>query len=219
MEKIILGKSSNFLSFFLDVLYTNYPNDSYHIIRNIPDDITTLDVPYLIPNMLVNEYDSHTYTRYNHHKNYLLGVYSPKSKYQVYNFFLETFGINKDMYVNTIANNVILPNVYTIGYGCFINYSSLISAYTILHDFVTINRNVSIGHHCILHNFVTISPGTNIAGQCEIGERTFIGVGATILNNIKIGKNVIIGAGSLVTKDVPDNTVYYGSPAKYIRDN
>lgn len=218
MEKIILGKSSNFLSFFLDVLYTNDPTDSYHIIRNIPDDNTTLHVPYDIPNMIIKEYDYSDMT-YHKNKNYVLGVYSPTSKYQVYNFFLETCGINKDMYVNTIAKNVILPNVYTIGYGCFINYSSIISAYTVLHHFVTINRNVSIGHHCILHDFVTISPGTNIAGQCEIGERTFIGVGTTILNHIKIGKNVIIGAGSLVTKDVPDHTVYYGSPAKYIRDN
>ena len=218
MEKIILGKSSNFLSFFLDVLYTNHPTDSYHVIRNIPDDITTKHVPYDIPNMIIKEYDYYSYTTYSN-KDYVLGVYSPNSKYQVYNFFLETCGINKDMYINTIANNVILPNVYTIGYGCFINYSSLISAYTILHNFVTINRNVSIGHHCILHDFVTISPGTNIAGQCEIGDGTFIGVGTTILNHIKIGKNVIIGAGSLVTKNVPDNTVYYGSPAKYIRDN
>lgn len=218
MEKIILGKSSNFLSFFLDVLYTNHPTDSYHVIRNIPDDITTIHVPYDIPNMIIKEYDYYSYTTYSN-KDYVLGVYSPNSKYQVYNFFLETCGINKDMYINIIANNVILPNVYTIGYGCFINYSSLISAYTILHNFVTINRNVSIGHHCILHDFVTISPGTNIAGQCEIGEGTFIGVGTTILNHIKIGKNVIIGAGSLVTKNVPDNTVYYGSPAKYIRDN
>ena len=218
MEKIILGKSSNFLSFFLDVLYTNHPTDSYHVIRNIPDDITTIHVLYDIPNMIIKEYDYYSYITYSN-KDYVLGVYSPNSKYQVYNFFLETCGINKDMYINTIANNVILPNVYTIGYGCFINYSSLISAYTILHNFVTINRNVSIGHHCILHDFVTISPGTNIAGQCEIGDGTFIGVGTTILNHIKIGKNVIIGAGSLVTKNVPDNTVYYGSPAKYIRDN
>ena len=218
MEKLILGKSSNFLSFFLDVLYTNCPNDSYHIIRNVLDDSATLHIPYDIPNMTIKEYDYYSYTIYSN-KDYVLGVYSPNSKYQVYNFFLETCGINKDMYINTIANNVILPNVYTIGYGCFINYSSLISAYTILHNFVTINRNVSIGHHCILHDFVTISPGTNIAGQCEIGDGTFIGVGTTILNHIKIGKNVIIGAGSLVTKNVPDNTVYYGSPAKYIRDN
>lgn len=219
MEKLILGKSSHFLSFFLDVLYTNCPNDSYHIIRNIPDDITTLNVQYAIPTMLIKEYDHLSYNAHDKSTNCVLGVYSPKSKYQVYTFFLETFGMNKERYVNTIAHNVIVPHVYTIGYGCFINYSSVISAYTVLHNFVTINRNVSIGHHCILHDFVTISPGTTIAGQCEIGERTFIGVGTTILNHITIGKNVIIGAGSLVTKDVPDNTVYYGSPAKYIRDN
>lgn len=219
MNKIILGKSSNFLAFFLDVLYTNQPNDYYDIIRNVPDDSNTLNIPYLIPNMRVEEYEYNSYTKFSTNNQYVLGVYSPKSKSLVYNFFLEKFRISKDNYINTIANNVILPNVFTIGMGCFINYNSIISAYTRLCNFVTINRNVSIGHHCILEDFVTISPGTNIASHCQIGEKTFIGIGTTILNNIKIGKNVVIGAGSLVTKDIPDNTVYYGSPAKYIKDN
>jgi sugar O-acyltransferase (sialic acid O-acetyltransferase NeuD family) len=219
MNKIILGKSSNFLAFFLDVLYRNSPDDRYTIIRNVPDDAATLNVPYLIPEMKVKEYDFDSFNVYDTNIDYLLGVYSPKSKSLVYKFFLDKCNITNEMYQNTIASNVILPAVYTIGKGCFINYNSIISAYTTIHNFVTINRNVSIGHHCILHDFVTISPGTNIASHCEIGECTFIGIGTTILNNIKIGKNVIIGAGSLITKDIPDNTVYYGSPAKYIKDN
>jgi acetyltransferase-like isoleucine patch superfamily enzyme len=46
-----------------------------------------------------------------------------------------------------------------------------------------------------------------------------IGMGTNILNQVKIGKNTIIGAGSVVTKDIPDNVVAYGSPCKIIRDN
>ena len=44
-------------------------------------------------------------------------------------------------------------------------------------------------------------------------------MGTNILNQVKIGKNTIIGAGSVVTKDIPDNVVAYGSPCKIIRDN
>jgi acetyltransferase-like isoleucine patch superfamily enzyme len=44
-------------------------------------------------------------------------------------------------------------------------------------------------------------------------------MGVNILDGIKIGKNTIIGAGSVVTKDIPDNVVAYGSPCKIIRDN
>ena len=50
----------------------------------------------------------------------------------------------------------------------------------------------------------------------EVGNNVFIGCNVTILPNVKIGNNVIIAAGSVVTKDVPDNSVIGGNPAKVI---
>jgi maltose O-acetyltransferase len=44
-------------------------------------------------------------------------------------------------------------------------------------------------------------------------------MGTNILHQVKIGKNTIIGAGSVVTKDIPDNVVAYGSPCKIIKEN
>ena len=53
-------------------------------------------------------------------------------------------------------------------------------------------------------------------GRIQIGEHTFIGCGVTILPGIEIGKNCVIGAGSVVTKNVPDGSVWAGVPAKRI---
>ena len=50
-----------------------------------------------------------------------------------------------------------------------------------------------------------------------IGDNVSIGANASIIGNIIIGNNVIIGAGSVVVKDVPDNCVFAGVPAKIIR--
>lgn len=50
----------------------------------------------------------------------------------------------------------------------------------------------------------------------KVGDNVFIGCNVTILPNIKIGNNVIIAAGSIVTKDIPDNSVVGGNPAKVI---
>ncbi|MBA7532225.1 Maltose O-acetyltransferase [subsurface metagenome] len=49
------------------------------------------------------------------------------------------------------------------------------------------------------------------------GELSFIGIGATMILGIKIGKNVTIGAGSVVIKDIPDNVIALGNPAKIIK--
>jgi len=57
----------------------------------------------------------------------------------------------------------------------------------------------------------------NINMETIIGHDTWIGHRCIILPNIKIGNRVLIGAGSVVTKDIPDDMVYAGNPAKFIR--
>lgn len=51
----------------------------------------------------------------------------------------------------------------------------------------------------------------------SIGDNVFIGYNATVLPGVKIGNNSIIGAGAVVTKDVPENSIVAGVPAKVIK--
>lgn len=53
-------------------------------------------------------------------------------------------------------------------------------------------------------------------GIIEIMDNVFVGSGTRILYGVRIGSNVIIGSGSLVNKDIPDNSVYAGVPARFI---
>lgn len=76
-----------------------------------------------------------------------------------------------------------------------------------------IGHNVTIGKHCLLAVHITIG------GSCIIGDYSFIAMNVCIKPLVKIGKNVMIGMGSVVTNDIPDNTIAYGSPAKVIREN
>ncbi|GAP39835.1 acyltransferase [Flexilinea flocculi] len=84
---------------------------------------------------------------------------------------------------------------------------------------ISIGDNVNIGNnvHIIAHDVSTKrSLGFSKIGLVTIGNDTFIGQNSTILPNVKIGKNCIIGAGSVVTKDIPDDTVYAENPAHLI---
>lgn len=54
-------------------------------------------------------------------------------------------------------------------------------------------------------------------GPIEIGSDSWIGAGCVIQPNVTIGKNCIIGSSSNVTKNIPDNSIAYGNPAKVIK--
>lgn len=80
-----------------------------------------------------------------------------------------------------------------------------------------VNTSASVDHECVLADGVHIAPRAVLAGCVDIGACTLIGVGAVILPNIRIGRNAIIGAGAVVTRDVPDDVVVYGNPARIIK--
>jgi len=59
--------------------------------------------------------------------------------------------------------------------------------------------------------------GAYSKGPIKIGDRVWIGTGAIILDGVTIGAGAVIGAGSVVTKDIPENAIVAGVPAKVIR--
>lgn len=80
---------------------------------------------------------------------------------------------------------------------------------------VTITPNVKILAHDASPSAVKVHNYAKV-GRVDIGNNVFIGFGTIILCNTKIGNNVVIGAGSVVNRDIPDNCVYAGNPAKYV---
>lgn len=77
-----------------------------------------------------------------------------------------------------------------------------------------LNTKILVEHDCELGDGVEIGPGAILCGRVQIGNNTWVGAGAVVRPRVKIGKNVIIGAGSVVVKDVPDNVVVVGNPAR-----
>ena len=67
------------------------------------------------------------------------------------------------------------------------------------------------------HDFNPENRSATIAKPIHIKKNAWIGIASTILPGVTIGENSIVGAGSVVTKDVPDNCVVAGVPAKVIR--
>ena len=120
--------------------------------------------------------------------------------------------------------SIIHSNAYVcmnsiIGKSTVVCNGALINPNCMIGDFCIINTGAIIEHDCTIDNFAHIASGAVLAGNVTVKEMSFIGANASIKQGVTIGKNVIIGAGSVVLNDVPDDSVFVGNPAKYLREN
>jgi len=106
-----------------------------------------------------------------------------------------------------------------IGEGTVVAAGAVISPWSTIGRSVIINTGANVGHDCEIGDSAHIGPGVTLAGDVRIGKISWIGVGSVVRDKIRIGSNTMIGAGSLVLKDLPDNVIAYGTPAKIIRKN
>jgi UDP-3-O-[3-hydroxymyristoyl] glucosamine N-acyltransferase len=105
-----------------------------------------------------------------------------------------------DESVIILPGSVIMPGV-KIGKCSIINTAACID-----HD-------TKIGKGC------HVMGNAYVAGRVNIGNYSTIGSNSTIFPDINIGSNCFIGAGSVVNKNVEDNQIVVGNPARFLKDN
>jgi acetyltransferase-like isoleucine patch superfamily enzyme len=127
----------------------------------------------------------------------------------------------------SIGTNSKVGTFVEIQKGSTIGQNCKISSHSFICEGVHINDNCFIGHGVMFTNDL-FPRATNPDGSQQtdsdwkmietlVKKGASIGSNATILCGITIGENALIGAGSVVTKDVPDNAIVAGNPAKILK--
>lgn len=110
---------------------------------------------------------------------------------------------------------VYLGNRVEVGYNCSIVRGAVED--TVLEDDVKLDNLVHIAHDVNIGKGSTITAGVSFCGYVCVGENTRIAPNATIKQRINVGSNALIGLGAVVTKNVGNNEIVAGNPAKVLR--
>jgi len=101
-----------------------------------------------------------------------------------------------------------------LGEGTVVFASAVVNADTAVGAGCIINTGAVVEHDCELGACVHVSPNASLAGGVRVGDRSWVGLGVCVKQLLTIGKDTVIGMGAVVTRNIPNDVVATGNPAR-----
>jgi len=146
--------------------------------------------------------------------NAIVGMCREKEVYEK----IKNLNIPENRFISAISSRANIPWEYcSIGNGVLISNLASIGSDVTISNYCILGDGCRIGHDSILDELVDVSSNAVVGGAVRVGKGCHIGTGAVIKENVKIGDYSLVGCGAVVIKDVPDNCIVVGNPARILR--
>ena len=157
----------------------------------------------LPPELIFNQYSPNT-TRF------VLAIGEPATRTRVIRRIREK-GYNFETLIHP-SSYVGLNSI--IGEGTVIQRDVFVSCDCVIGNNCLIQPSSNVGHNACIGENCVISTNCAISGDVGIGSGTYIAVGVSVIQGANIGQDTVLGMASVVTRDIPDNVVALGNPAR-----
>lgn len=146
---------------------------------------------------------------------YIIAVGEPAVRKKIYERLLE----NGCSVATIVHPDVHIPVTTTLGPGTVVCYGCFVSCNVTIKENVVLQPQCNIGHDDVIGAHSVISGFVNMGGACTIGEASYIGLSACVRELTEIGARSIVGMGAVVMRNVEDEAVVAGNPARKMLSN
>lgn len=120
---------------------------------------------------------------------------------------------------SAIAPSAVISPLATIEEGVIVAPLCSVQARAFIGRNAAVNTMAIVGHDVQVAEDAVISSMVNLGGAVKVGRRAYVGMGGMIREKLTVGADSIVGMGSVVHRDVPDEVIAMGDPARVVRRN
>lgn len=113
--------------------------------------------------------------------------------------------------------SVIVGENVEIGPGSVVTAGAVINPGSHLGRHCIVNTSAVVDHDCRLGDGSSLGPGALLGGWVTLGEGAIVAIGATVINGLQLGAHCLLGAGAMAVRDLPEQAVALGVPARVVR--
>lgn len=129
----------------------------------------------------------------------------------------ENLNIPDERWATIIHKSAFVDQSVVLEPGVFVMYNAYIAPRTHIGKCTMVKANTNIGHDVKIGAISHVAMGATIVSCSSIGYCSDIAIGASMLAHTTIGDYSMLGASSLLTHDIPNEEIWVGSPAKYLK--
>ena len=129
----------------------------------------------------------------------------------------ESINIPDERWATIIHHTAFIDDSVILGPGVFVMYNAYIAPRTYVGKCSMIKANTNIGHDVNIGALSHIAMGATVVSCVNIGYCSDVAVSSTVLAHSQIGDYAMLGAASLLTRQIPDNQIFVGSPARFLK--
>jgi len=148
--------------------------------------------------------------------NFINGIYSVAEFFKNEEIIANTF-LPDSRFETIIHPSSSISKTAKIGKGCLVLRNATITSNVVIGNHVTINPGTVISHDNRIGDFSFIASQVATGGYVKISKSCFIGASSSIKGWVKIGRYSVVGMGAIVLDNIPNNSVFIGNPAKFLR--